>query len=217
MPCPYGVEFTELFNFFLRARLRRGPEIFAALLAGTDFPQMLEGVDAGGVPVGKKNLYGVISDGVGALGRDAGFEHGQHGCSRLAAHAQIFFALVVAQRAGTQVAQIGERIFAGVPVGPGDFNAVTRGDANLYVDWFFSLVNWYGHGVLGLMVSATATILADAAHRLLTRGAAASGRDGIAVRARLGVPQKSANALVQLRTDDVLELACVRIGLGVGD
>src|SRR6266852_1570390 len=47
--------------------------------------------------------------------------------------------------------------------------------------------------------------------------ASVARRNGISVRAGLWVPQERANALVQLRADDVFELAGLRVGLGIFD
>src|SRR6266852_6986870 len=47
--------------------------------------------------------------------------------------------------------------------------------------------------------------------------AAVTRRNGIPMRAGLGVPEEGANALVQLRADDVFELARLRMRLGFVD
>src|SRR5712692_9207408 len=47
--------------------------------------------------------------------------------------------------------------------------------------------------------------------------AAVSRRNGIPMRAGLGVPEEGSNALVQLRADDVFELARLRMRLGFVD
>src|SRR5579862_4858229 len=47
--------------------------------------------------------------------------------------------------------------------------------------------------------------------------AAVAGRDGVAVRTRLGVAEEGADALVELGADDVLELAGLRVRFGVVD
>ena len=47
--------------------------------------------------------------------------------------------------------------------------------------------------------------------------AAFPGRNGISVRASLGMPQEGTNPLIQFRTDDVLELASLAAGFVVLD
>ena len=47
--------------------------------------------------------------------------------------------------------------------------------------------------------------------------AAIAGRDGVAVRARFWMAEETADALVQFRADDVLELASLVASLGVFD
>src|ERR1700693_116446 len=47
--------------------------------------------------------------------------------------------------------------------------------------------------------------------------AAVSGRDGITVWASFWVPEKSADALIELGTDDVFEFAGLGMGLGIID
>jgi hypothetical protein len=47
--------------------------------------------------------------------------------------------------------------------------------------------------------------------------AAVSGRNGIAVRASFWVPEKSADALIELGADDVFEFAGLGVGLGIID
>src|SRR5260370_21237541 len=74
---------------------------------------------------------------------------------------------------------------------------------NLDAGRFFSWVErsrhfWSERSALGLAVAAVAR------------------RNGISVRAGLGVAEEGANALVQLRADDVLELAGLRMRLGFG-
>ena len=47
--------------------------------------------------------------------------------------------------------------------------------------------------------------------------AAVAGRDGIAMRASFGMTQKGADALVELRADDVFEFAGLVVGFGIVD
>src|SRR5229473_7479611 len=87
-------------------------------------------------------------------------------------------------------------------VGPGDVNTGAVRNVNLDARWFFSWVERGRHGLgarsaLGLAVAAVARW------------------NGIAVRAGLGMPEERANALVQFRADDVLELAGLRVRLGI--
>src|SRR3989442_9892635 len=51
--------------------------------------------------------------------------------------------------------------------------------------------------------------------RILAVGAAIAGRNRIAVRASFRMPQKCADALVELRADDVLKLAGLVVGFGI--
>ncbi len=87
-----------------------------------------------------------------------------------------------------------------VAVGPGDIHTRAVRNVNLDARWFFSRVEGSRHDLgvrsaLGLAIAAVAR------------------RDGIPVRAGLWVPQERANALVQLRADDVLELTGLRVRL----
>src|SRR2546428_13318164 len=50
---------------------------------------------------------------------------------------------------------------------------------------------------------------------ILAVGAAIARRNRIAVRARFRMPQKCADALVELRADDVLKLAGLVVGFGI--
>src|SRR5467141_1258687 len=89
-------------------------------------------------------------------------------------------------------------------VGPGDINTRTARNVNLDARWFFSRVWGSGHGLrarsaFGLSVAAVAR------------------RNLVSVRASFGVSEERANALVQLRADDVFELAGLRVGLGIFD
>lgn len=47
--------------------------------------------------------------------------------------------------------------------------------------------------------------------------AAIAGRNGITVRASLRMAEKRADALIELRADDVFEPACLCVSLGVVD
>jgi hypothetical protein len=91
---------------------------------------------------------------------------------------------------------------ARVAVRPGDIYAHPARYVNLDARWFFSRVERSRHGpgarsALGLAVAAI------------------PGRNGIPVRAGLRVPEEGANALVQLRADDVFEFAGLRMRLGI--
>ena len=47
--------------------------------------------------------------------------------------------------------------------------------------------------------------------------AAIAGRDGITVRTGFRVTEESADTLIEFRTDDVFEFACLGVGLGIID
>jgi hypothetical protein len=164
--------------------------------------------DASVVAIVEIDLHGVIADLGGGLGAHFGFVHGQGGRgdgSGFGAWMFLLDALVVAGGARAFIAEISKIVMAGVIVGPGDVDARAAGDVNFYVQRFFALIDWGGHGFgsgtagFGLSVAAIA------------------GRDGITVRTGFWVTEKSADALIELRADDVFEFASLGVGLGIID
>jgi len=183
----------------------RSAEGFSAVGAGADAAEMVVGVDAGGVPVCKGDLNGVVPDLRGGFGTRLGFKHrksrrrGHPQCQRL--EGIFLFAFVVARRAGALVAQIREFVVARVPVRPGNVHAGAARNMNLDAGRFFPRIEGCGHALGSYSVLRLAI-------------AAIAWRNGIAVRAGFWVAEERADALVQFRADDVFELAglCVCFG-----
>jgi hypothetical protein len=93
---------------------------------------------------------------------------------------------------------------AGVAVGPSDVNASAGGDMNFNAERFLSRVKgrWHCWRMQSALRFAVATV---------TR------RNGIPVGASLRMAEERADALVQLRADDVFELAGLRVRFGILD
>src|SRR6266566_1226310 len=133
-----------------RSLTDRGPEGFRTFGTRADAAEMVVGVDACGMTVGKGNLNGVVAYLRRGFGARLGLVHGQHGrsgysrCGRL----EGFFlaALVTAGGAGTFIAQIGEIVVTRVAVGPGDVHASAARHVNLYAGRLFSWIEGSGHG-----------------------------------------------------------------------
>ena len=119
-----------------------------ALVTGADTAEMVVGVDAGGVAVGKRDLNGVIPYLRGGFGARLGLEHGQRGRrghSRRRPEGCFFVALVVARRARALVAQIREIVMARVSVCPGNVHTGATRNVNLDASRFFSRVDGCRH------------------------------------------------------------------------
>jgi hypothetical protein len=107
---------------------------------------MLEAVDSRRVAIRKRYLQSVIAHGLRALRCYARLEHRQlNGRDGRGSHASFLIALIVAQRARTQITQIRKRVVARVPVRPGDIHSLPSRDAYLYVGWFFADILRYWH------------------------------------------------------------------------
>src|SRR6266850_496989 len=111
-----------------------------ALKAGANRAQMIVGIDAGGVAVGKRNLNCVVPYlGSGGSAR-SGFEHGERGRGsegrRCSGEGFFLFPLVIAGSAGAMVAEIGKIEMRDMAVGPGDVHTRVGGDVNFYAGWF---------------------------------------------------------------------------------
>src|SRR6266705_2099954 len=103
---------------------------------------------------------------------------------------------------GAFFAQIGKLVVARVAVSPGDIHTGAVRNVNLDARWFFSRVERSRHGLrmrstLGLAVAAV------------------TWRNGIPMRAGLGMPEERADTLVQFGADDVFEFAGLRVRLGI--
>src|SRR5215470_5652986 len=112
----------------MRARYSRsGAGAEMPIQAGADGAEMVVGVDAGRVAVGKGDLDGVVPYLCGRLGAGFRFEHRKRGrrskSRRGFGEGFLFGALIVAGGAGAVVAEISEVEMRDVAVRPGDVNA----------------------------------------------------------------------------------------------
>jgi len=185
----------------------RGAEGFGAVGAGADAAEMIVAVDAGCVAVAEGNLNGVIADLRGSLRARLGLEHRQRGSGGVtrAGRSALSDPLVIASGAGTFLAKISEIVVAGVTIGPRNVDAGAAAHMNFHRGGLFAGIKGDGHRVSGKPSSLALAV------------AAIARRDGVAMRTRFRVAQKTANALIELRADDVLELASLVASLGVFD
>lgn len=187
---------------------------------------MVVAVDAGGVAVVESELDGVVADGSGGSGFGFGLEHRESGgrndrgwgCGLF-----IFFAaFVAASGAGAFFAQVGKIVVAGVAVGPDDVDAGPGGDVDFHAGGFFPGINGDGHGSYSRQFTVEGGKKGnreskDSPLHFYARFATIARRDGIAVRASLGVAEEGADALVEFGADDVFELAGLRLRFGIFD
>src|SRR6202034_2861603 len=85
---------------------RCGTKFACAVFTGANFAQVLETENARRVAIGKLNLQRVIPHSSSALGGDARLVHRQQRRAARGAALRFLLALVVAQRAGTMIAQV---------------------------------------------------------------------------------------------------------------
>src|SRR5256885_8823859 len=95
---------------------------------------------------------------------------------------------------------------AAMPVGPNDVHARAAGDVHLDARRLLARINRYGHQ-RGSPSITYPWRLRTIASSFRFQVAAIARRNRVAVRTRRRMPQKRADALVKLRTDDVLEFA----------
>lgn len=172
--------------------------------AGTDASEVIVAVDAGGMSVRKTDLNGVVPHLRGGVCARLGLKHGQDGrggeTGRERLECLFFAALVAAGGAGAFLAQVGKIKVAGVAVCPGNIHARAARDMNFDARWLLTLVDGSRHGLerrLALRLSI----------------AAIAGGNGIPVGAGRRMPKKCADALIQLRADNVFESASLRVSL----
>jgi len=194
-------------NSFPSRSGRCGTEGLSAVGAGANATEVVVAEDARGVAVGKGDLDGVVAHCSGGLRARFGLKHGQSGGSSgtRTGPGALSYALVITCGARTFIAKVGEIVVTRVTVGPGNVDTGAAGYMDFYRGWLLAGINRNGH-----RISRSRSNLGFAI-------AAIAGRDWIAMRARFRMAKETADALVQFRADDVLELARLVVDFGIID